>query len=901
MLRRLLVVTFLTAPLAAQQHLTTPTEALGFTIGADYQLATYTQLQRWWEKLAAESPRMMLDTMGTTAEGRPQLMAIISSPANLQRLEHYRTISETLARGRVDSATAAALAAEGKAVVWIDGGLHANEVLGATQLMELVWQFVSQDDPETRRILDDVIILAVHANPDGMELVSSWYMRHDKPEERTTGGLPRLYQKYVGHDNNRDMFRNAQPESRNMSRVMFTEWYPQIMYNHHQTGPAGAVMFAPPFRDPLNFNFDPDLITSLDWVAMAMQRRFAFEGKPGVVSQDASSYSTWWNGGVRTTAYFHNMIGILTETIGSPTPTTVPLRLQSLVANRSQPYPVPWGPWHFRQSVDYSMTANRAILDLASRYRGDLLMHIWQMGHNSITRGGTDHWTYTPDLIADAGAAMNAGRTPAAPGAGAGAGAPGGLRGGGGGNQDAAIAVLRDTARRDPRGYIIPAGQAEMGNAIDFLDAMQVSGIEIGRTTRPATVEGRSYPAGSFVIRADQAFRPHVLDMFEPQDHPTDLQYPGGPPVPPYDIAGWTLAMQMGFKFDRIRDAFDVPTEPVTALDVAPLAAPFDAGAAAWRVSPASTDAFLAVNRALAAGGAVERLAGGDFVLRGAASRAVLAELARTRALPTQAARERGAPVKALRVGLVDVYGGSMAAGWTRWVLEQYGQKFTRVFPARLDAGDLARDFDVLIFDDGLLPTADRGARGGFGGAPDDVPAEYRDQVGRITVEKTVPELKRFVAGGGRLITIGSSASAIVRHLDLPIEGHLVERSPDGTDTPLPRDKFYVPGSLLEVAVNRATPAAAGADSVATVMFDNNPVFRLPPDATMRGITPIAWFGDATPLRSGWAHGEGYLQDGVAMARADVGKGKVYLYGPEITFRGQPAGTYRFLFNPLFE
>ena len=161
-------------------------------------MATYTQLEHWWQQLATESPRMVLDTMGTTAEGRPQLMAILSSPANIAKLDRYRDISETLARGRVDSATAAALAAEGKAVIWIDGGLHATEVLGATQLMELVWQFVSRDDPETQRILDDVIILAVHANPDGMELVSSWYMRHDTPEDRTTSGLPRLYQKYVG-------------------------------------------------------------------------------------------------------------------------------------------------------------------------------------------------------------------------------------------------------------------------------------------------------------------------------------------------------------------------------------------------------------------------------------------------------------------------------------------------------------------------------------------------------------------------------------------------------------------------------------------------------------------------------------------------------------------------------
>ena len=263
MLRRLLALSLLTAPLAAQAPLPTPEQALGFGIGADYRLATYSQLHRWWEQLAAASPRMVLDTIGTTAEGRPQVMAILSSPANIARREHYRQISERLARGRVDSATARSLADSGKAIIWIDGGLHATEVLGATQLMELVWQFVTRDDAETRRILDDVIILAVHANPDGMELVSSWYMREADTLQRSLNGLPVLYQKYVGHDNNRDLYRNAQAESRNMSRVMYTEWYPQIMYNHHQTGPAGSVMFAPPFRDPFNYVYDPMLVTGL--------------------------------------------------------------------------------------------------------------------------------------------------------------------------------------------------------------------------------------------------------------------------------------------------------------------------------------------------------------------------------------------------------------------------------------------------------------------------------------------------------------------------------------------------------------------------------------------------------------------------------------------------------------
>jgi len=246
--RALALAALLAAPSLAQSRLTSPREFFGHEIGADYVLPNYTKFVAYWQKLATESDRMDLDTIGVTAEGRPQLMAIVSSPENLRNRERYRRIAEQLARAEgITAAQARELAREGKGIVWIDGGLHATEVLGAQQLIESNWQLVSGDDPETRRFRDDLIIVMVHANPDGMELVSDWYMRETDPRKRNTN-IPRLYQKYIGHDNNRDFYLAAQPESENMNRVLYTEWYPQVMYNHHQTGPAGTVMFAPPFR-----------------------------------------------------------------------------------------------------------------------------------------------------------------------------------------------------------------------------------------------------------------------------------------------------------------------------------------------------------------------------------------------------------------------------------------------------------------------------------------------------------------------------------------------------------------------------------------------------------------------------------------------------------------------------
>ena len=351
---------------------------------------------------------MKVVDIGKTAEGRPQLMAIITSPDNFKKLDRFKEISRKLATvDGLNDDQARALAKEGKGVVWFDGGLHATEVLGAHQLMETVYQLVSRNDAETVRFLNDLVILAVHANPDGMQLVSNWYMREKDPARRSTSGLPRLYEKYAGHDNNRDFYMSNLPESINMNKVLYTEWFPQIMYNHHQTGPAGTVMFAPPFRDPFNFNFDPLVPIGIDIVGAAMANRMAAEGKPGLTTRKGSSYSTWWNGGLRTTVYFHNMIGLLTETIGNPTPVSIPFLPAKLLPDSSQYYPIePQQTWHFRQSIDYSVTANYAVFDVASRNKDTFLYNIYQMGKNSIERGNRDSWTATPRRIIAAQAAL---------------------------------------------------------------------------------------------------------------------------------------------------------------------------------------------------------------------------------------------------------------------------------------------------------------------------------------------------------------------------------------------------------------------------------------------------------------------------------------------------------------
>ena len=874
---------------APASHITSPREQFGFAIGDDYQLATYEQLTAYWRRLDEQSDRMMLVDIGKTAEGRSQWMAIITSPGNHRKLERLKTIARRLALAEdvPTEAEARALAAEGKAVVWIDGGLHANETLGAQQLIETVYQLVSGTDEELTRILDNVVILAVHANPDGHDLVANWYLRERDPLERSLDDLPRLYQKYAGHDNNRDSYMAALAESSNMNRVLYREWYPQIMYNHHQTGPAGTVMFAPPFRDPFNYVYDPLIPTTIDLVGAAMHTRFAAENKPGVTMRRGANYSTWWNGGLRTTVYFHNMIGLLTETIGHPTPMEIPFRPERQLPSSDLPFPIEPQTWHMRQSIEYSLTANRAVLDLAARYREQFLVNIWRMGRNAIERGQRDTWTMYPrrlQRVQEAARGIgSAGRSP---------------RGAAGSAPRALFqSVLRDPALRDPRGYILPADQADFPTAIVFVNALIRAGVAVHRATAPFAVQGRSYPSGSLVVKTAQAFRPHVLDMFEPQDHPDDFEYPGGPPIPPYDSAGWTLAFQMGVQAERILDAFDGPFERVPdELAIPPGRVTGPTTASAYVFTHQSNQAFRAINRLLKAGEHVEWLPDGRFRAAGArATRARLAEIAASTGVNFEGVEDAmpaGQVLRPVRLALWDRYGGSMPSGWLRLVLEQFEFPYEVVYPPQLDAGQLRSKYDVLILPDGAIPEA--GAAAFASPRSANIPDEYRARIGAYSNGTTLPQLRAFLEAGGTVLTIGSS-TALGQHLGLPLGNKLV--GPSGT--PLAREQYYVPGSILRVKVDTTHPLAHGLRTDTDVYFDNSPVFTLPADARAQGITPIAWFDSPAPLRSGWAWGQAQLQGGVTIAEARIGRGRLILFGPEITFRAQPHGTFKFLFNGI--
>ncbi|RPJ82599.1 MAG: peptidase M14, partial [Acidobacteria bacterium] len=427
----------------------TPVSVIGWEACADYKLATYEQIADYFRKLDAASPRLQLAEIGKTVEGRTQLMAIISSEQNLKNLARYKEIAQKLALARgLTAEQARSLAQEGKAIVWIDVGIHSTEVAPTQMVPELAYRLVTEDTPEMRFIRDNVILLLnPNMNPDGMTMVADWYTKQvGTPYELSSP--PELYHKYVGHDDNRDWFMFNMPETRNSGRQLYHEWFPQIVYNQHQTGPFPARIFVPPFEDPMNPNIPPLVMRGIALVGSAMTRRLESEGKSGVVSR--INYDTWWNGGMRSAPYYHNMVGIQTEAQhNTPTPAVYdPKHFPRTFANGESTlepstfYPNPWkgGEWHFRNTCEYLFTTSLAVADIGAKRRVDWLYDIYQMGRNAIDAGANET-------------------------------------------------------------YVVPAAQWDSPTAVKMINVLREGGIEVERATAPFSAGGKSYDAGSYLIR----------------------------------------------------------------------------------------------------------------------------------------------------------------------------------------------------------------------------------------------------------------------------------------------------------------------------------------------------------------------------------------------------------------
>ena len=870
----LLALLCLTSAVRAQD-VPSPADVFGFEVGADYELADYDQLRDYYRQLDEASNRVQMTQIGESVLGRPLLLMFISSEENLQNLGRWREISEKLARARIGEDEADSLAAEGKAIVWIDGGMHATEKAHGQMTSELAYRVATEESAEMQKIRDEVVLLLMPVmNPDGLDIVVNWYRQNRETPYETTNP-PWLYHHYVGHDNNRDWFMNNMPESYHVSEVLYNEWYPQIVYNHHQTAPSWARIFLPPFSDPVNPNIHPGVTTGVNHVGTAMANRFALEEMPGVASD--VQYSMWWNGGMRTTPYFHNQIGILTETAhATPTPRYyAPDSIPATVGGRRGSglptdstdifYPSPWpaGESHFRDAVDYMLTASVAVLDLAADRRSDFLHNIYLMGRDAIEAGESS----------------------------------------------------------DPYAYVIPADQRDKGEARNLVNILRQGGVEVQRATSDFQAGDSSYAAGAFVVPAAQAFRPYVLDLMEPQRYPDRYQYQGGPPEVPYDLAGWTLPLQMDVRVDRIDTTFDAPDALEPIEERADVAAGTVAEGASYGyvLSHTPNAAAVAVNRLLASGANVSWsetdveagdatygpgaiiIAAGDSASADSAggdAASLIASLTDSLGLDFGAlASEPEGPLHALalpRVGLYKSWVSNMDEGWTRWLLEEYAFPVDTLHDADVRSGDLSQ-YDAIILPDQEPASILRGHTAGT------MPEAF---TGGLGLEGTLA-LDRYVRQGGTLVAFDEASNFAIEQFGLPVRDVVED---------VASSEFFIPGSLIRMKVNPSHPLAYGMDTTAVAAFSQSRAFetiRLSGEgeggkedlkqAPAPPVEVVASYANEDLLLSGWALGEEeHIAGKAALLRVEHGDGSVVLFGFRPQFRGQPRGTYKLVFNALY-
>lgn len=843
---------------ARAQKVPSPKDVYGFNVGADYKLADYAQIEDYLGKLDNASKRVKKVEIGNTVLGRKMYLLFISSEENLAQLDKWKDISAKLARAKISDDEAAQLSQEGKAIVWVDGGMHSTELAHGQMTSELAYTLATSETPEMKKIRENVITLLMPVmNPDGLDIVVDWY-RKNLGTAYETSRPPILYHYYMGHDNNRDWFMNTMPETYNVTKVIYNEWYPQIVYNHHQSSAAWTKISIPPYADPVNPKIHPAVTAGVSEVGSAMSKRFSLENMPGAIADNF--FTMFWNGGGRTVPYYHNMIGILTETAHTtPTPRFYdPKKLPKLVAGTTPTdgtdimYPDPWkgGESHFRDAVDYMLTATWAVLDLAADRKENYLYNIFKMGKSAIEKGKTE----------------------------------------------------------GPFAYIINKEQWDSYEAVNMINVLRRGGVEVEKATKAFTVNGKKYEKGTYVIYTAQAFRPYLMDLMEKQNYPTRFQYPGGPPDTPYDLAGWTLPMQMGITVDKISEPFKALTETV-----GPLAAYYEgvvSGKASFGyvLNVNSNASVIATNKILKAGGTAYKskasfssgkttFPAGSFIVTGDAevidslSTEYGLEFAGISAKPNVELTKIHLP----KVGIYKSWIANMDEGWTRFVMDEYAFKSDTLHDKQLKTVDLST-YDAII-----LPS--QGAKSILHGFSTlEMPEQFTGGVG---LEGTVA-LSNYVKEGGTLIAYDAASDFVIEQFGLPLRDAV-----EGADS----NDFFIPGSLIKAGINTTNPLAFGMKDTVSVSFNKSRAFIIDKqskkgeggdedikDAPVPEVEVIANYAAKDLLMSGWAIGQDrYIAKKPALVKVKYGKGSIILFAFRPQFRAQPRGTYKLIFNAIYE
>ncbi len=742
------------------QNVPTPRSHFGFEIGADRKLANWDQLTAYYEKVAQASPRVKVDTLGPTTMGRPFIMLTITSEENQARLGELREIQLKLSDPRqvrglneLDR-----LLDQGRTVVLITHGIHATEVGGPQMAARLVHRMASSDDEEVREILENVIFLDIPSlNPDGLQWVVDWYNEWVGTEYEGAP-LPWLYHPYTGHDNNRDWYAFTQVETQHTVLRAQNAWHPQIVHDIHQMGSNGARIFFPPFIDPYEQNIDPGLIAGVNQLGAYMAAELAADGKRGVVINNRYDGFT----PARAYQHYHGGVRILSETASVRIATPLTIEWEGLRGGRGLDatvpawnFPWPWegGEWGLPDIVDYMEAGAVALLNNAARNR-----RYWLENFYHINRRAVEGW------------------------------------------------------ERWPEAWVIPAGQANQAGLSYGLRILTTGGVEVHQAEAAFVAGGETFPPGSYVIPMHQPYASFAQTMLEVQHYPDLREYPGGPPLNPYDVTAHTLGLLMDFAAVPVED-------PVRVALSDPIEIP-------------------------------------DWNFR----------------LPSSLTGD-----EAPRIGIYRSWQEPMPEGWTRWVFDQHGLVYDTVRDARMRAGYLGNDYDVILFQ----TQSPASIRDGF--AAGTLPPEYTGGLGAAGVQA----LRAFVRNGGRLVAVEEATEFLIDMFDLGVS-NAVER--------LPAQDFFIPGSILSVDLEEEHPVNLGKGDPTPVWFwRSSRAFEI--DDLQ--VEVVARYSEGNPLLSGWLLGPQHVAGKAAIVEAEIGQGSVILFGFQPDYRGQTVTTWPLLFNAL--
>ena len=837
---------------------TSPEEFLGHKVGADRKIAHYGQIQAYFEKLAGESKKIKVLTIGESTLGKPIIMAVITAEENMENLDTYRGIAKRLrdARGLTPD-EAEKLAEEGKVIVFLTCNIHATEIGSSQMAMELAHKLVTADTPfDTDAVLDDVIVLlAPTINPDGQEMVTDWYRKYVGTEYEG-GPMPWLYQHYVGHDNNRDFFMLTQTETRAVTKVMYQDWIPQVHIDQHEMGEDGARFWLPPFADPPNPNVHPLVWRGVALFGMNIAYDLQNNGHQGV--QYGREFAGWWDGACDNTPLFHNTICLLSEAasvkIASPIDVDI-AEISDHFVKRGMEFPDPWpgGWWRLRDIVDYELTSSMGLIKTAYLHKKELLYNFYKMSKDSIEK----------------------------------------------------------RKEGEPYAFVVPMNQHDYPTALRMIDTLMFAGVEINRAKEDFVVGDTTYDAGSFVILTSQPYRPYVQALLEIQNHPDPKrEFPNGPFMRlNYDNAGWTLPLQMGVRCDQIGIPFKADLERLDTVPHAPVSLAKDTAShiildsrlnnsysVVFALLQDDAEVFRTKDRVRIEG---TEAAAGSFVIKNTPQvQKVLPGLLekwRVEAHSLDHIEEiPKASLKRHRIGLYQSWRSNMDEGWTRYVFDDLGIPYATLHNedfrgTKNRTTDLRTKFDVIVFadeDPAVIVNGRRDSSSRYVSSHGVYPPEYQGGIG----EEGVEALKSFVEGGGILVTLNRASGLAFNEFEIPA-GNAIEK--------IDRSEFFCPGSILRVKVDNKTPVGYGMPEEAAIMFYRGMAIQtqIPPEGWDRKV--VARFPEDDVLLSGWLFGEDVIARKAAVVDMQHKKGRFILIGFPCQHRAQSHGTYKFLLNAL--